>query len=114
VPGTARATSFTEGLRRGKLLDTELGLRPECPHCLYNGGDEPQTSQYPFLLFEDVVIVRALSMDRPGGPLRLNEADLASDAQDPQSPRFTCGDCEGNFDLSAEDFQRFTESGVGY
>ncbi|HYV41053.1 MAG TPA: hypothetical protein VEO02_04605 [Thermoanaerobaculia bacterium] len=106
--------AFTEGLRRGKLLDTELGLRPECPHCLYNGGDEPQTSQYPFLLFEDVVTVRTLSMDRPGGPLRLDGADLASDAQDPQSPRFTCGDCEGEFVLSPDDFQRFTESGVCY
>jgi len=106
--------AFTEGLRRGKLLDTDAGLRPECPHCLYNGGDEPQTSQYPFLLFEDVVIGRALSRDKPGGALRLDEADLASDAQDPQSPRFTCGDCEGEFVLSAEDFQRFTDSGVGY
>jgi hypothetical protein len=106
--------AFTEGLRRGKLLDTDTGLHPECPHCLYNGGDEPQTGQYPFLLFEDVVIGRALSMDEPGGPLRLDEADLASDAQDPQNPRFTCGGCEGNFVLSAEGFQRFTESGVSY
>jgi hypothetical protein len=103
-----------EGLQRGKLLDTDSGLRPECPHCLYNGGDEPRTSQYPFLLFEDVVIRRTFAMDRPGGPLRLDEADPASAAQDPQSPRFTCGDCEGEFDLSAEDFRRFTESGVGY
>jgi hypothetical protein len=99
---------------RGKLLDTDSGLRPECPYCLYNGGDEPRTSNHPFLLSEDVVIGRLLSMDRPGGPLRIDEADLASDVLDPQSPRFTCGDCEGIFVLSTEDFRRFTESGVGY
>ncbi|HLN58932.1 MAG TPA: hypothetical protein VK416_10250 [Thermoanaerobaculia bacterium] len=106
--------ALDEELQRGKLLDTDSGLRPECPHCLYNGGDEPRTSQYPFLLFENVVIGRTLSMDRPGDPLWLDEAVLTSDAQGPQSPRFTCGDCEGNFVLSAEDLQRFTESGVGY
>ena len=106
--------ALDEELQRGKLLDTDSGLRPECPHCLYNGGDEPRTSQYPFLLFENVVISRTPLHGPTRSSLWLDDAGFISDAQVPQSPRFTCGDCEGNFVLSAEDLQRFTESGVGY
>jgi hypothetical protein len=104
----------TTGYKVGKLLDTETSLRPECPHCLYNGGDDPKTAHYPFLLFEDVVTGRALRMDMPGDPLSLDESDFASDYQDAQNPRFTCGDCDGEFVLSTKDFERLIESGVGY
>ncbi len=100
----------TEQLQLGKLLDTDTGLHPECPHCLYNGGDEPLTNPFPFLLFEDVVVRRNLLMDKPGGPLRLDEGDLVSDAQDSRNPRFICGDCEGEFVLSDDDFQRLAQS----
>jgi hypothetical protein len=98
----------------GKLLETEAGFRPECPHCLYNGGDDPKTGHYPFLLFEDVVTGRALRMDKPGDPLSLDESDFASDYQAAQNPRFSCGDCEGEFALSIEDFERLIRSDVGY
>ncbi len=104
----------TTGHKAGKVLDTETGLRPECPHCLYNGGDDPKTGNYPFLLFEDVVTSRALRMDKPGDPFSLDESDFASDYQDAQNPRFTCGDCEREFVLSTEDFERLIKSDVGY
>jgi hypothetical protein len=95
----------------GHLLNTDRGLQPVCPHCQYNGATEPRYSRYPFVLLETMTASRPITIDEQG--LGLGESDFGFDYAEAHDPRFLCGDCEGVFALSNEDFQQFRE-GVDY
>jgi len=95
----------------GQFLRTGCGLRPVCPHCQYNGATEPRYSRYPFALVETMAVSRPITIDEQG--LGLGESDFGFDYTEAHDPRFLCGDCEGVFALSEEDFRRFRE-GVNY
>jgi hypothetical protein len=48
-----------------------------------------------------------MAIDEQG--LELGESDFGFDYAEAHDPRFLCGDCEGVFVLSGEDFRRFRE-----